>query len=64
MTKNLFKIGQTVRHLKSGNEYKILSEPDEKHKLECCNESFYSYGCVNSIIWYRRKNEMEDGRFK
>lgn len=58
-----FKYSQLVKHVKTGLEYKICEEPNDKNKLEYCNESFYAY-YRDGVMWYRRKSEMEDGRFK
>jgi len=60
-----FKVGQIVRHLKSGNLYRIAQGPDEGHRLEYCDQTFYVYKSVahNGYEWYRRSDEVEDGRF-
>lgn len=63
----MFVDGDTVKHLKSGNYYKILEVPDNNKRLEYCNEPYYTYrelGDTDSIIWLRRKSEFEDGRFE
>jgi len=66
---NKFKNGDLVRHLKSGIIYIINDSPREFEKLEYCNESFYSYfkndkNDNESLLWFRCKSEMEDGRFE
>lgn len=64
MKKNTFKLNDQVIHVKSGDEYFILSIPDKVRRLEYCDEPFYKYVSLSDgIIWYRRKSEFEDGRF-
>jgi len=60
-----FKRNDIVRYVKSGKEYVIYHPPMRKVKLEYCNEECYQYGnSEEGVIWFRRKSEMEDGRFE
>jgi len=57
-----FTKGSVVMH-QSGALYTILVVPDNR-KLEVCNLPFYEYKCnTTGVVWLRRYDEMEDGRF-
>lgn len=61
---NNFKVGDTVKHLRSGKYYKIIAVPDHKHFLEATGNGFYVYQeAPDKTFWYRDGNEMQDGRF-
>lgn len=60
---SLYRMGQRLRHVKSGGDYIIREVPDHR-KLEECNESFYEYENISTgEVWERAKSKMEDGRF-
>lgn len=60
---SLYRMGQRLRHVKSGDDYVIREVPDHR-KLEECNESFYEYEKISTgEVWQRAKSKMEDGRF-
>lgn len=61
----MFKIGQKIIHVKTGNVYTVTKLPDERCRLEYCNESYYEYASDHGgfVFWIRCKSEMEDGRF-
>ena len=61
-----FKALDRVRHIKSGNIYRIVAT-SKKCKIETTNESAYIYRLdkdINGTFWVRPQNEMEDGRFE
>lgn len=60
----MFKVGDFVKHIKTGGSYKITQEPVHFKKLEYCNEEYYEYEQMSTgQKWVRRKSQMEDGRF-
>lgn len=60
-----FKVGDRVTHGNSGKEYVIKRLPDPWHRLENCDKPFYAYkGEHNGVTYYRREDEMDDGRFR
>ena len=62
--KNKFESGDIVEHVKSGIKYTIFSTPSKERQLEYCRKPFYGYAEIcGSIMWMRRQDEMEDGRF-
>lgn len=64
MTPILYNYGYRLRHVKSGEEVQIIRVPEEKWRLEHCDEPFYAYRALSTgVIWFRCKSEMEDGRF-
>jgi len=63
---NKFKALDRVRHIKSGNIYRIVTT-SKKCKIEATNESAYIYRLdkdPNGTFWVRPQIEMEDGRFE
>lgn len=64
-----FTNGQYVLHKECKRVYKILLTPHPSRRLEKTNEMFYAYTDANyqdgekHTVWYRSKQEMEDGRF-
>lgn len=68
---NKFNVGDIIKHLKTGNHYKISVEPNDMCYLEESNEPYYEYFEVDvygrstkSTVWLRAKSKMEDGRFE
>lgn len=69
-----FKKGDTVRHLKTGDHYLIINNPDAGFRLEATDEPAYIYwlsadhhpGDAERLLikWIRSQKEFEDGRFK
>jgi hypothetical protein len=60
-----FKVGDRVRHVASGKEYRVNEVPSFYYLLEECGKPFYAYTEVNGkVTYYRRQDEMEDGRFE
>lgn len=61
---NLFAKLDKVKHVKTGNIYRIYKTPRKDLRLEHNNESYYQYtGEHDKVGWIRCKSEMEDGRF-
>ena len=62
----MYKVGDKVRHIKTGGEYEIVCVPSEEMRLEHNNETFYAYKGAMALgpCWHRSKSEMEDGRFE
>lgn len=59
-----YKAGTDVKHLETGNVYHVLAAPDDRSRLEYCDEPYYRYKDGNGVEWVRRQTEMEDGRFE
>jgi hypothetical protein len=60
----MFEHDRLVKHLKTGDKYRIIAVPNEETLLEYCAETYYEYQDENSgKKWVRCKSEMEDGRF-
>ena len=69
MSSVLFPKWSKVVHVKTGKVYKIGMVPEENYRLEACDEPFYAYYAEtlpvsDRVYWFRRRSEMEDGRFK
>ncbi len=63
---NKFKRKQLVRHVKTGELYRIVYTPTYC-RLEANNEPAYAYRHAterNAPMWIRGQSEMEDGRFE
>ena len=58
----LFKIDDTVCHVRTGNTYLITMVPPHL-RLESTNESAYAYEDREGVTWVRAQSQMEDGRF-
>jgi hypothetical protein len=58
-----FDEGSLVKHVKTGNEYRIIEGPDTC-RLESTNKPAYAYRDDAGILWVRDAEEMEDGRFQ
>jgi len=62
-----FLAGRLVRHIKTGNIYAVVFDPNSKLTIESTNQLSYAYVSVNEsepAIWVRPAREMEDGRFE
>lgn len=58
-----FILGQTIGH-RNGGTYRVVELPQKNKLLEDCALPFYGYECLaTAVIWHRRHDEMEDGRF-
>jgi hypothetical protein len=60
---SMFKLGDKIRHVKTGQVYSITETPLQHLRLEASNSMFYAYMGSTGIVWYRSIEEMEDGRF-
>lgn len=62
-----FKVGQRVRHIKSGGVYRVVDLPS-RCRLAANGEPAYSYTLAEPngdiTLWVRPQAEMEDGRFE
>lgn len=58
-----FRLGEEVRHVKSGGIYIVTGLPSE-YVLEHSREPAYAYLMVDGRICVRSQQEMEDGRFE
>lgn len=56
-----FAIGSRVKHVKTGNFYRIIYTPDEA-RIESGAVPAYIYSDT-VCLWVRPQSEMEDGRF-
>jgi len=64
--KPMFNVGDLIKHVKTGNVYIVIAQPNKSHILEYCNLPFYAYTeqvGLNPKTWYRAQTVMEDGRF-
>ncbi|MNU19592.1 hypothetical protein D3C71_78230 [compost metagenome] len=57
-----FALFDFVVHKKTGGHYCIVGLPDA-NRLEATNEPCYCYKDGNGVVWHRKQDEMEDGRF-
>lgn len=63
---HLYKQGDQLRHIKSGNEYFIQLTPEHFIRDEATGEPAYAYAKAgqpvgpDSPIWFRRQTEIED----
>ena len=61
---SMFRMNQKVRHIKTGNVYKIVGTP-ETVRIEHLATPAYAYVPEDwKLIWIRPQTEMEDGRFE
>lgn len=57
--RNLFAPGDLVRHVRSGNTYRV----DGRCTIEATLADCYLYRGHDGVAWVRPVGEMEDGRF-
>lgn len=62
-----FNLGDTIKHVRSGNVYRITGTPEPtdgvRYQIEPTNEPAYAYTNENGVVWIRSQTKMEDGRF-
>lgn len=60
-----FRVGERLRHVKSGRIYRIVDLPT-RMRIEATAAPAYSYCLADSpdiTLWVRPQVELEDGRF-
>lgn len=61
-----FKKGDIVRHIRTGNIYRIVMTPNDRVRIELDGSPAYAYVIhpfFDDMLWIRPATEMEDGRF-